>query len=344
MSKRKWKVKYLAGLLTAALTVAGAAAIPGYAARQIETERSCSLTMSVGEEGSYREDLESAVWEVSLYRIASVDDAGVYTGTEGFESVAERFSSVETAEELEDLSAEAAEIIAGQTEPAEAAAVITVENGSGTAEGLETGLYLALSENARTEYYEYTFQPSLVTLPGPQDESGWTYDAAAVLKPERNPRYGSLRVVKTLDSYNESLGPVTFVFQIEGTDDAGQVVYSNVVATTHSSAGVESAVAEHIPAGTHVTVTEVYSGASYELTSSGTDMGVIAADEELSMEFSNTYNEELVPGYGAVNHFEYDENSGWQWERISGNAEDAAPGTDEGSGQDSDETAAQGNE
>ena len=71
---------------------------------------------------------------------------------------------------------------------------------------------------------------------------------------------------------------MTFVFQIEGTDENGETVYSNVAATTHSSAGTVDAVAERIPAGTRVTVTEVYSGASYELVSQGTQEGLITAD------------------------------------------------------------------
>ena len=145
----------------------------------------------------------------------------------------------------------------------------------------------------------------MALLPGPEYEGSetrpqgqWVYDQSIVLKPEQSPRYGSLQVLKSLDSYNASLGPVTFVFQIEGVNEAGETVYSNVVGTTHSSAGTQAAVAEGIPAGTRV----------------------ILADQQLSMEFSNTYNDELVPGYGAVNNFQYDENSGWQWSRLEDNA------------------------
>ena len=52
--------------------------------------------------------------------------------------------------------------------------------------------------------------------------------------------------MKTLDNYNAALGPVTLVFQIEGVDEHGETVYSNVLATTHSAAGTQSAVAEQI--------------------------------------------------------------------------------------------------
>ena len=195
---------------------------------------------------------------------------------------------------------------------------IRLENGTGRADGLATGIYLVLPKDALTQTHAYQFQPSLITIPRQLESGDWTYDVTASLKPEQKPRYGSLRIRKTLDSFNESLGPVTFVFQIEGTDENGETVYSNVAATTHSSAGTVDAVAERIPAGTRVTVTEVYSGASYELVSQGTQDGLITADQELGMTFTNTYDDGLVPGYGAVNQFDYDEDAGWTWNRLDG--------------------------
>lgn len=357
MSKMKLKKRYLAGFLAAAAVVTGAAAVPAYAARDVEVDRLCSLTVSIGEEGSYIEDLKDAQWEVRLYRIASVDEKGSYTSTDGFESLEESIDNVATAADWDTVAEGAREIIEGSadlgntaesTDPAESTdtadlgntaessdteeqvepeAVITMADGTGTAQGLSTGLYLLLSDNAVTDLYEYTFQPAVALLPGPEYEGSettpqgdWVYDQTTVLKYEQAPRYGSLRVVKSLDSYNASLGPATFVFQVEGVNENGETVYSNVLATTHSTAGTQSAVAERIPAGTYITVTEVYSGASYELVSDSSQTGVIAADEELSMEFVNTYDDELVPGYGAVNNFQYDEDSGWQWNRTDGNA------------------------
>lgn len=330
MNKMKLRKKYLAGFLAAAAVVTGVAAVPAYAARDVEVDRMCSLTVSIGEEGSYIEDLERTRWEVRLYRIASVDAKGEYTATEGFESLEDGIDGVTAAADWDTVAAGAQEIILsaeGEDAGSEADAVITMADGEGTVQDLSTGLYILLSETAETALYEYTFQPAVALLPGPEYEGNettsqgdWIYDQTTVLKYEQEPRYGSLRVVKTLDNYNAALGPVTFVFQIEGVDEHGETVYSNVLATTHSAAGTQSAVAEQIPAGTHVTVTEVYSGTSYELVSEGTQTGVIAADEELSMEFSNTYDNELVPGYGAVNNFQYDENSGWQWNRTDGNA------------------------
>lgn len=327
MSRRKEKRKYLAGFLAAVSLAAVSGAVPAYGARDVEVDRLCSLTVNIGQEGSYREDLETARWDTQLYRIASVDEKGLYTAAEGFQSLEEDIDSVETAQDWDSVAQRGVDIIENSQGQIQPEATITMDGGTGMADDLETGLYLLLSDTAVTEYYEYTFQPGVALLPGPEYEGSetrpqgeWVYDQSIVLKPEQSPRYGSLQVLKSLDSYNASLGPVTFVFQIEGVNEAGETVYSNVVATTHSSAGTQAAVAEGIPAGTRVTVTEVYSGASYELVSSGSQTGVILADQQLSMEFSNTYNDELVPGYGAVNNFQYDENSGWKWSRLEDNA------------------------
>ena len=317
MSKMKLRKTCLAGCLAAVL---GTAAVTAYAAQEVDVDRMCSLTVDIGEEGDFREELAQEQWDVSLYRIASVDEKGEYTAKEGFESLEKEIDGAETAADLDALAEGALTLITADGAETGADALITMTDGKGAAENLAAGLYILASDPVETEKYEYTFQPSAVYLPGTVSGTAWGYDQSVILKYERSLRYGSLRVVKTLDSYNEALGPVTFVFQIEGVDEKGETVYSNVLATTHSTAGTQSAAAEGIPAGTTVTVTEVYSGASYKLISDGTQTGVITADGELSMEFSNTYDDRLVPGYGAVNNFQYDENSGWQWSRTDGNA------------------------
>ncbi|MGC4018054.1 MAG: DUF5979 domain-containing protein [Muricomes sp.] len=146
---------------------------------------------------------------------------------------------------------------------------------------------------------------------------------AAGLKPGREPLYGDLRIRKTLASYDTSLKDVTFVFRIEGVRD-GENVYSNVVSITHSAAGTKEALVKRIPAGAKVTVTEIYSGGSYELVSDPTQTAEILAEgmdgAPATVDFTNDYNEKLVPGYGVTNHFDYDENNGWSWEQRQDNS------------------------
>jgi len=109
---------------------------------------------------------------------------------------------------------------------------------------------------------------------------------------------------------------------VEGRDETGALVYSNVISTTHEGAGSETVTLEKIHAGLTVTVTEVYSGASYELVDSGekdvliwSDAAVASGEHsEASVSFTNRYGGGDRGGYGVTNHFEADGNGGWTWE------------------------------
>lgn len=52
-----------------------------------------------------------------------------------------------------------------------------------------------------------------------------------------------------------------------------------------------------------MTVTEVYSGSSYEITSASEQTGTIIADQMETVEFTNDYNDRLNGGTSVVNHF-----------------------------------------
>ncbi len=319
--KSKWKKRYLVGGLLLALAVAETFNyLPAlYAANKIDLTAPCSLTLQVADNGAYAEELKKITLEAKLYRVASFDVNGKYTAVEGFESLEiENFTEGEG--DWEQAAAEAEELAAENSADAE----LQIVNGTGTAENLKEGIYLVLVEKGITELYEYSFQPYFIALPdnpyyhtSQQGEDNWQYDVTGTLKPEQKPRYGSLRIRKNLSAYNTSLKEVTFVFQVEGVDGEGNSVYSNVVSTTHSAAGEKEVLIENIPAGTVVTVTEVYSGASYRLETAPEQTVTILAEDVVGVEFSNTYDDELTPGYGVTNHFDYDEDSGWQWsERI----------------------------
>ena len=141
------------------------------------------------------------------------------------------------------------------------------------------------------------------------------------LKAEGEPQYGRLNITKVLSNYNETLGRTSFVFQVEGRDETGALVYSNVISTTHEGAGSETVTLEKIPAGLTVTVTEVYSGASYELVDSGekdvliwSDAAVASGEHsEASVSFANRYGGGNRGGYGVTNHFDSDGSGGWKW-------------------------------
>ena len=190
---------------------------------------------------------------------------------------------------------------------------------------LETGMYLVQAETVQTNEYTYDFTPYLVSLPNnyyskenPDDtDDSWVYDVTTGMKPQQTQRYGDLEIVKDLTEYNASLKDALFVFQVEGTRH-GEQVYSDVVSIKFDEAGKKSVLVEDLPAGTVVTVKEVYAGGSYSNTSGETQEAVIDAegvtDHPASVSFTNTYNGKLIPGTGIVNHFE-NKDGEWSWEQ-----------------------------
>ena len=214
-------------------------------------------------------------------------------------------------------------------------AVITMQGGIGTAQGLEQGMYLVWVMPVYTDEYQYTFLPYLVSLPNnsydasiPGSEDKWDYESSVGLKPRQNLRYGSLKIRKALDNYQASLGEAMFVFQVEARKDLNrdgekEIVYSNVIGLEFNASGIKEAVIEHIPAGAEVTVEEIYSGSAYSLEGESVlKIEAIPAgngnEQSATAEFTNKYDDRTVYGTGAINHFTYD-GAGWSGERIAGN-------------------------
>lgn len=322
--------------LAAVLTLPGLSLMKTQAAVGIETGRDdCSLTVSVGVGGSdseYLEDFNRMTIPVSVYRVADVDVTGQnYTPVGAFASVKlDGITSDHSAMAAvwQELAGEAAGIVEQASPPLTAAGSTLVEHtsGAGSAEGmvgdLTPGLYLVVPEAAYNPEYtvRYTFAPYL-TGSG-SDE--WNYDTTIGLKPEAEPQFGRLRITKLLQNYNETLGPTTFVFHVVGVDQDQVVRYEEVESMTYTAAGSNTITLEHIPAGLTVTVTEVYSGASYEIVGAAEDTALIWSDaavldrvenaSEASVTFENRYDGGNRGGYGVTNHFESDGAGGWAWE------------------------------
>lgn len=198
---------------------------------------------------------------------------------------------------------------------------------------------------AHSTEYVYTFAPELISLPtkapilgdvdGAQDEiintanpGEWIYDATAVLKPQADPRYGSLQITKSLLEYENS-GPTTFVFEVVatwkdyshgdgilGTDGE----YRDVVSIDFTKAGTSHVLIEKLPVGAKVTVTEIYSGSSYEPVEEQDrdpfvrETVIGRAEETFEVSFSNRYNGRNTGGHGITNHFRYEaEDGSWIW-------------------------------
>lgn len=306
--------------------------LPGAkAASAINTGQKCSIEFDISGNSS---ELLSASIPVNLYKVASVDESGNYTATDAFSKL--DLSSV-SADNLDaaaatwaERAAEAKKLLKDDTEPT----TTTLTQGRGTATGLDTGLYLVDTPKVITPNYTYTFTPYLVSLLTNNYYSGngasddWIYDltkeynSAVALKPEQHVRYGNLVINKELVDHNATFGNnATFVFQIDITT-LDKKKETRIEELTFSAAGSHSVTIEKIPAGSHVKVTEVYSGASYELASAKSQETDIIANPEKETEvefrpaevsFINKHDGRTNGGYGVKNNFKLDENEQYQY-------------------------------
>ncbi len=325
----KKRIKTAGALTLAAITVLSAAGLSSvYGAYGVETNKKCSLTFTLDDDTEFAElrDLEIPV---DVYKVADITEEAVYD-TAKYTAFAdlglEKVSSTTTAEEWAQMAEKAMKTVEDKKiAPTEKVKVTKPEGAAkstGVINSLATGMYLVQAETVQTSEYTYDFTPYLVSLPNnyyskenPDDR--WVYDVTTGMKPQQTQRYGDLEIVKDLTEYNASLKDALFVFQVEGTRNDEQV-YSDVVSIKFNQAGEKSVLVKHLPAGTKVTVKEVYAGGSYSNTSGDTQEAVIAAegstDNPASVSFTNTYNGKLIPGTGIVNHFE-NKDGEWSWEQ-----------------------------
>lgn len=312
------------------------APLSGNAAELVDISRPCSLTVRCANAEELPEDLEKAGVVVDLYQVAGAvlsEDREWYSFAlyPPFEQL--ELKNNLSAAQWRALSQKAAGIAlsSGAVQPVRADIPIGTR-----IENLDAGLYLMAARGggledyvdtnadgdivtkACTGGYTYTFLPELIALPGSApDTDKWLYDVEIVLKMqwEKNEQYGSVKIVKTLEGYDGSHGPAVFVFDVEVELD-GKNVYSNVVTIVFDKPGVEQLLVEGIPVGARVTVTEVYSGACYTLVTDKTKTVTISAAQEiLTVSFTNRYDERPNGGHGITNHFRYGED-GWKLEQV----------------------------
>ena len=313
--------------------------LPGAkAASAINTGQKCSIEFDISGNSS---ELLSASIPVNLYKVASVDESGNYTATGTFAKL--DLSSV-NADNLADATAEwkkrandAKEMLTdsdGNTvvEPPKTITLTDNPNDDHTITGLKTGLYLVDTPKVITPNYTYTFTPYLISLPtnnyynNDHTNDEWIYNLtgsnAVGLKPEQHVRYGDLVIKKELKDHNATFGDkATFVFQIDITT-LDEKKETRIEELTFSAAGNDSVTITKIPAGSHVKVTEVYSGASYELASAKSQKTDIIANPEKETEvefkpaevsFINKHDGRTNGGYGVKNNFKLDENGQYQY-------------------------------
>ncbi len=304
--------------------------LPGArAANAIETDQKCSVAFSVSGEDNELTDTGTDI-TVNLYKVADVDVSGNYTATKDFTGLdvsSVRADNNDAASEWAARAKEAQKLLKDSVKPT---ATVTLAAGTGSLADLATGLYLVDTPEVVTTNYTYTFTPYLVSLPTNNYYSNgnddWIYDltkeynSAVGLKPEEHARYGDLKINKTLANHNATTGKkATFVFQIEITPLKGKTE-TRIESLNFEAAGDSSVTITKIPAGAKVNVTEVYSGASYKLTSANDQKATIVATDRgatnttpASVSFTNDIDNNMNGGYGVKNNFKLDENGQYQY-------------------------------
>ena len=338
MKIRRW----LTALVAAALSVALAGQLWAFAADAVfDLTQKCTLKVNPCDAQANPDmaaDLADVV--VDLYKVAEWDTAG---DSYGFKAV-DPFMIPQMDPATNEGWAQAAQW-ASQTALQPVREPYKKAVPAGTEAQVEPGLYLLVAHGkddedyvktvtddtgrshlvtqVRAGRYLYTFAPELISVPTKQPENGqvntanpggWVYDVAVNLKPQREEFKGQLEIVKRLLTY-ETSGPATFVFQLEWEADGQK--HSEVRSLTFTAAGEQSLLVEGLPVGVEVTVTEVYSGASYKLVTEGSQTVVIQADETARVEFVNDYSESGNSGGAVVNKFTFDGEE-WQWTQQGG--------------------------
>lgn len=352
----------LAFALVFGLSVA-APKISGEAADPIDFNRTCSLKALAGSPEQAEElagKLRIDLYQVASAQPVSVYDTYSYEFLPGFEEAEGMYNAKEP--DWQSVAQKAAElvfaedsgiqpVVSGMAEDLfsdlNCGLYLIIARG----DGLEAAEYRTtvkqkdeegnvrekLATLAYSDTRTYTYEPELISLPSRQataedgtihnttaGDGAWIYDMSVTLKPSEEPRYGSLEIVKTLQSY-ETGSEATFIFQIDAVLN-GENVYSNVIPITFTSAGENRVVIDRIPVGAQVTVKEVYSGLHYEVETPDTVTPgqPIQLDRVLQVDFTNAYADKPGEGGAITNRFEYTLENGWKWEKQP--AQDSADG------------------
>ena len=193
---------------------------------------------------------------------------------------------------------------------------------------------------ANSTIYQYSYLPQLVALPNTAEtilpdqeiktsDGEWKYDITATLKGEREKRFGWFKLTKDLTTY-EKRQPATFVFSVDAIAADGSKAYSNVATIVfgpEDGAGIktlvyapteatdeeldlkdnEVRVNANIPVDSIVTITEIYKGANYKITSDDTvttDVVSLEDDPDVA-KFTNDYTNTDKGGGSINNEFSY---------------------------------------
>jgi len=334
------KKNLIAMALVTVLAVSGLGVHNSQAAERVDLTKDITITATVSSESAY--SIFASEYKgnviIDLYKIASLDAAGTPTLTSEFANSGAKLSVLNGDKVVvDDVKKEIVEKVTKVVEDNKPTPTATItatkgENGLTNASTIiksteanpAAGIYLYVPRPTQDDYYDYNFTSYIIYAPtsdyimGTGTSDAWNYDTISfALKAEATERYGALKIQKTLKSYNESLGEAAFAYDVEITKKDGTTKFlSNAYSMNFEAPGTQEIfISEMIPAGSTVTVTEYYVGASYKLTSSSYSYEVagalgenaktvIKAQDTLIASFTNEYNDEIDVGTISIeNHF-----------------------------------------
>ena len=362
--------KKIAGLLAVGITVLGFAVSNVYAANAIDTSAKCTVSVNVADSHDKKDGdldrayntmkLSSVDFSVELYKVADVSKAAAYTLTDRFCDVADvngkeiaELSGVTTKEWIDIV--EKASAVVEAAPDMEPEYTIPVHEGKGSIQDVMVGLYLVVVPDIITDTEIYTFSHYLIQLPTVEGawkckDNGeyvfvgsdeWIYSVALnwSAKFERTDRLTGISIQKTVDTFNQSMNQTSFVYSITAEKDYGTdpenpkmvKVFDDIRVIDFSQAGTESIIVDKIPAGSSVTVKEIYTGATYRILSDKEENKAVVKLDDLTAivdesaypvaNFENTYDDKLIGnGTAVVNTFTKGEE-GWEWSSPLKNAQ-----------------------
>lgn len=315
-----------APLLAVALVLAAAVVMCGtnfaVAAGLIDLAQEGSIELQAPADMS---DLQNTTVQVDGYLVATFNEDGSLTPTERFKSVAadvDQYNvdhSDEAAETLTASAAVVAQLLSSKPDFSE-----TMTGGQISIEVGTLGLYLLLPWDTSVAATSYNFSPLLVPVPSSTEDGQPVYESPAELKGSHDTLLGSLEVIKSLPLMDATLGSPTFVFSVVAVDTDGRTVYNDVHALSFTEAGQKSFVIDNLAVGTSVTVTELYSGASYVVSADAAQTATISLEAmQQQVVFENKPNDDRKGGTGIENAFTKGSN-GWKWVQRTAENEEAA--------------------
>ena len=305
--------------LVAVMTVTSIGVYKVGAAGRVELDKTVTVTAKVSsnDTSTFANKFKGTV-EIDLYKIASLDETGKATLLEAYANSGIDLSVLDNNPSVDTVKSKIVTPALAAVQDREADAVITFDRSdeskvsNSASVGIEggAGIYLYNPKDVSDGRYMYSFLSYILYAPtsdyiqaGVGDDT-WNYESIFVLKAEETELFGKLEIVKTLDTFNTSLGKASFVYKVNAIRDE-EVVFDNVYSIDFNSSGTRSRVIEDIPADSIVTVTEVYTGASYQIMGDIAKDTPVFANETSTVNFENDYDGRLISGgVSAENVFE----------------------------------------